>query len=123
MEFTVLAAAEDECPVDCCGRDLKPENFLLSDKSEDAPLKATDFGLSVFYKPGQVFNDIVGSAYYVAPEVRPAPAAVSVSRLLHALSMPLDQLFLVFSAWSCSMLLARVSGLCSDALPSLCAVC
>ena len=50
-------------------RDLKPENFLLSDKSEDAPLKATDFGLSVFYKPGQVFTDIVGSAYYVAPEV------------------------------------------------------
>ena len=51
-------------------RDLKPENFLLADKSADAPLKATDFGLSVFYKPGQVFTDIVGSAYYVAPEVR-----------------------------------------------------
>ena len=50
-------------------RDLKPENFLLSDKAENAPLKATDFGLSVFYKPGQVFNDVVGSAYYVAPEV------------------------------------------------------
>ncbi|KAK9857574.1 hypothetical protein WJX84_007746 [Apatococcus fuscideae] len=50
-------------------RDLKPENFLLADKSENAPLKATDFGLSVFYRPGQVFTDIVGSAYYVAPEV------------------------------------------------------
>ena len=50
-------------------RDLKPENFLLADKSEHAPMKATDFGLSVFYKPGQIFNDIVGSAYYVAPEV------------------------------------------------------
>ena len=48
---------------------MKPENFLLADKSEEAPLKATDFGLSVFYKPGQVFTDIVGSAYYVAPEV------------------------------------------------------
>lgn len=33
-------------------RDLKPENFLLLDKAEDAPLKATDFGLSVFFKPG-----------------------------------------------------------------------
>jgi serine/threonine protein kinase len=32
-------------------------------------LKATDFGLSVFYKPGEVFTDVVGSAYYVAPEV------------------------------------------------------
>lgn len=52
-------------------RDLKPENFLLSNKEPNAPLKATDFGLSVFYHPGQVFTDIVGSAYYVAPEVIP----------------------------------------------------
>ncbi|GKV26279.1 hypothetical protein SLEP1_g35612 [Rubroshorea leprosula] len=50
-------------------RDLKPENFLLLSKDEDSPLKATDFGLSVFYKPGDVFKDIVGSAYYIAPEV------------------------------------------------------
>ncbi|KAJ0020845.1 hypothetical protein Pint_30835 [Pistacia integerrima] len=50
-------------------RDLKPENFLLLNKDEDSPLKATDFGLSVFYKPGEVFKDIVGSAYYIAPEV------------------------------------------------------
>ncbi|KAG5408368.1 hypothetical protein IGI04_004687 [Brassica rapa subsp. trilocularis] len=50
-------------------RDLKPENFLLLSKDENAPLKATDFGLSVFYKPGDVFKDIVGSAYYIAPEV------------------------------------------------------
>lgn len=35
-------------------RDLKPENFLLANKSEDSPLKATDFGLSVFFKPGRV---------------------------------------------------------------------
>ena len=33
-------------------RDLKPENFLLLNKDENAPLKATDFGLSVFYKQG-----------------------------------------------------------------------
>lgn len=50
-------------------RDLKPENFLLLNKTENAPLKATDFGLSVFYKQGEVFKDIVGSAYYIAPEV------------------------------------------------------
>lgn len=50
-------------------RDLKPENFLLSTKEDNAPLKATDFGLSVFYSPGQIFRDVVGSAYYVAPEV------------------------------------------------------
>ncbi|KAF8395709.1 hypothetical protein HHK36_019659 [Tetracentron sinense] len=50
-------------------RDLKPENFLLLNKDEDSPLKATDFGLSVFFKQGEVFRDIVGSAYYIAPEV------------------------------------------------------
>ncbi|KAK6138246.1 hypothetical protein DH2020_027993 [Rehmannia glutinosa] len=50
-------------------RDLKPENFLLLNKDENAPLKATDFGLSVFYKQGEYFKDIVGSAYYIAPEV------------------------------------------------------
>lgn len=50
-------------------RDLKPENFLLSDKTDKAKLKATDFGLSVFYKKGQLFDEMVGSAYYVAPEV------------------------------------------------------
>uniref|UniRef100_A0A5B7AAA8 non-specific serine/threonine protein kinase n=1 Tax=Davidia involucrata TaxID=16924 RepID=A0A5B7AAA8_DAVIN len=50
-------------------RDLKPENFLLSSKDEGAMLKATDFGLSVFIEEGKVYRDMVGSAYYVAPEV------------------------------------------------------
>ncbi|WOL05876.1 hypothetical protein Cni_G14607 [Canna indica] len=50
-------------------RDLKPENFLLVNKDDDSSLKAIDFGLSVFFKPGQIFTDVVGSPYYVAPEV------------------------------------------------------
>ncbi|KAL6963578.1 Calcium-dependent protein kinase 5 [Sarracenia purpurea var. burkii] len=50
-------------------RDLKPENFLLVNRDDDFSLKAIDFGLSVFFKPGQVFTDVVGSPYYVAPEV------------------------------------------------------
>nr|ABE72958.1 calcium dependent protein kinase 3 [Medicago truncatula] len=50
-------------------RDLKPENFLLASKDENALLKATDFGLAVFIEEGKVYRDIVGSAYYVAPEV------------------------------------------------------
>lgn len=33
-------------------RDLKPENFLFDTPGDDAKLRATDFGLSVFYKPG-----------------------------------------------------------------------
>lgn len=35
-------------------RDLKPENFLFGNKKESAPLKAIDFGLSVFFKPGKL---------------------------------------------------------------------
>ncbi|OIW21924.1 hypothetical protein TanjilG_14772 [Lupinus angustifolius] len=50
-------------------RDLKPENFLFANKKETAALKAIDFGLSVFFKPGERFNEIVGSPYYMAPEV------------------------------------------------------
>ncbi|PSS21305.1 CDPK-related protein kinase [Actinidia chinensis var. chinensis] len=50
-------------------RDLKPENFLFTSKEENSPLKAIDFGLSDFVKPDERLNDIVGSAYYVAPEV------------------------------------------------------
>lgn len=34
-------------------RDLKPENFLFANKKENSPLKAIDFGLSVFFKPGK----------------------------------------------------------------------
>ncbi|KAG7618602.1 putative calcium-dependent protein kinase 18 CAMK-CDPK family [Arabidopsis thaliana] len=50
-------------------RDMKPENFLFKSTEEGSSLKATDFGLSDFIKPGVKFQDIVGSAYYVAPEV------------------------------------------------------
>ncbi|KAM7267459.1 hypothetical protein ACFE04_009625 [Oxalis oulophora] len=50
-------------------RDLKPENFLFVDEQEDSLLKTIDFGLSVFFKPGETFIDVVGSPYYVAPEV------------------------------------------------------
>lgn len=50
-------------------RDLKPENFLFTSKEENSSLKAIDFGLSDYVKPDERLNDIVGSAYYVAPEV------------------------------------------------------
>lgn len=50
-------------------RDLKPENFLFVNDKEDSPLKTIDFGLSVFFRPGETFTDVVGSPYYVAPEV------------------------------------------------------
>ncbi|KAL8171834.1 hypothetical protein V2J09_023638 [Rumex salicifolius] len=50
-------------------RDLKPENFLFKSTDDDSPLKVIDFGLSVFFYPGDTFTGTVGSPYYVAPEV------------------------------------------------------
>ncbi|KAM0022194.1 putative protein kinase CAMK-CDPK family [Helianthus debilis subsp. tardiflorus] len=50
-------------------RDMKPENFLFKSREDDSQLKAVDFGLSDFIRPGKKFTDMVGSAYYVAPEV------------------------------------------------------
>ncbi|KOM36891.1 hypothetical protein LR48_Vigan03g027200 [Vigna angularis] len=50
-------------------RDRKPENFLYTKKDESSELKAIDFGLSDFVRPDERLDDIVGSAYYVAPEV------------------------------------------------------
>ncbi|KAF9588100.1 hypothetical protein IFM89_007341 [Coptis chinensis] len=45
-----------------------PVLYYLGD-TKDSPLKATDFGVSVFIEEGKVYRDIVGSAYYAAPEV------------------------------------------------------
>ncbi|XP_027368242.1 calcium-dependent protein kinase 29-like [Abrus precatorius] len=50
-------------------RDLKPENFLFATEDENATLKLVDFGFSVFIEEGKAYKDIVGNAYYVAPEV------------------------------------------------------
>lgn len=50
-------------------RDIKPENFLLSKSGPDGVVKAADFGLSQFFRPGRSFKSLVGSAYFVAPEV------------------------------------------------------
>jgi len=51
-------------------RDLKPENILLT-KNEDLFLriKICDFGTSQIFKKGEVQKDIVGSLFYMAPEV------------------------------------------------------
>ena len=55
--------------MDVMHRDLKPENFVLKSKAKDSPICAIDFGLSTFFLPDQEFTELVGSPYYVAPEV------------------------------------------------------
>ncbi|GJU65244.1 calcium-dependent protein kinase 26-like protein isoform X1 [Tanacetum coccineum] len=66
--FEAMAGQAEKLPR-VMHRDLKPENFLFVDKDEDLSPKAIDFGLSAFFKPGDIFTDIVGSPYYAAPEV------------------------------------------------------
>ncbi|XP_061350412.1 calcium-dependent protein kinase 1-like [Gastrolobium bilobum] len=66
---TIVSVVKDCHALGVIHLDLKPENFLFVNGHEDSTLKAIDFGLSVFFKPGDVFKDPVGSPFYIAPEV------------------------------------------------------
>lgn len=50
-------------------RDIKAENFLLSDKSPTSVVKMIDFGMAVKYDHGVWFKEICGSPHYLAPEL------------------------------------------------------
>lgn len=50
-------------------RDIKPENLLFEDDSPNARLKVIDFGISERLYRRVKSNVIIGSAYYIAPEV------------------------------------------------------
>ena len=50
-------------------RDLKPENLMYESKVPDAPLKIIDFGTAKEFKPETEMHKILGTPYYIAPEV------------------------------------------------------
>ena len=52
-------------------RDLKPENILIveRDKNGYPRIKIADFGTSKIFEKGAVQRRLVGSSYYIAPEV------------------------------------------------------
>ena len=50
-------------------RDLKPENILFESNEHDAGIKLIDFGLSRKYTAHEKMHTILGTPYYVAPEV------------------------------------------------------
>ena len=52
-------------------RDLKPENILIINKDKDGYpiIKVCDFGTSKIFEKGAVQRKLVGSSYYIAPEV------------------------------------------------------
>ena len=46
-------------------RDIKPANILI----RDGHIKLCDFGRSKFLKPGQTITGVVGTTYYMPPEM------------------------------------------------------
>ena len=50
-------------------RDLKPENILLEESGEFDKIKLIDFGESLEFTKGEKYKDMVGTPYYIAPEV------------------------------------------------------
>nr|XP_027202838.1 LOW QUALITY PROTEIN: calcium-dependent protein kinase 2-like [Dermatophagoides pteronyssinus] len=50
-------------------RDIKPENILFADKSISSPIKMIDWGFAAQCLSNHIFTSIVGTPYYVAPEV------------------------------------------------------
>lgn len=55
-----------------CGivhRDIKADNYLFKTTEADSDMKLTDFGLSKYFQPGSKMHSMVGTPFYVAPEV------------------------------------------------------
>ena len=51
-------------------RDLKPENILVNKNDNGfVQIKVCDFGTSLMFNRGDVQDELVGSIYYIAPEV------------------------------------------------------
>eukprot|EP00775_Hariotina_reticulata_P008781 gene8781-8959_t len=56
-------------------RDIKPDNFLISQRLDDISqltadaVKVTDFGISILVPQGQVLTELAGTLDYMAPEL------------------------------------------------------
>ena len=69
--FQILSAINYCHNMKIVHRDLKPENILIveRDKNSYPRIKICDFGTSKMFEKGAVQRKLVGSSYYIAPEV------------------------------------------------------
>lgn len=52
-----------------CHREIKSENVLLKKMGANHPLKPIGFGLATRFKRGETLKDVVGTPYWMAPEL------------------------------------------------------
>ena len=71
--YQILSAINYCHKMNIIHRDLKPENILITNKDEDDKdliyIKIADFGTAKIFKENQSEKLLVGSPYYIAPEV------------------------------------------------------
>lgn len=53
-------------------RDIKPDNLLFLDDSEDAPLKAIDFGIATICSPDDVLQERCGEDFLIKGDLAAA---------------------------------------------------
>ena len=69
--FQILSAINYCHNMKIVHRDLKPENILIVDRDKNnyPRVKICDFGTSKMFEKGAIQRKLVGSSYYIAPEV------------------------------------------------------
>ena len=69
--YQILLAVNHMHKLNIMHRDLKPENILVSKKEENGlfRVKICDFGTSHLFNEGHKEKTLIGTSYYIAPEV------------------------------------------------------
>lgn len=69
LMFQILSAVNHLHEKQICHRDIKPENFQFVSKENQYHIKLIDFGLSKNFTEAKKLKTVVGTPYYVAPDV------------------------------------------------------